>query len=195
MATRLTYRNQLKNKLLGLEDEGYGDFEFTDPELDTYLEFAVARLYPAVYKKVVLSSQSAVQYGTQQLGSVTTTFADRVFMVETADEFEIITGWSVRATKIIGLDVSVATSYNLYYTDAYAMPADDVTDLGLAAVFSPLVVLGALIEALESRHDTGVRGEPPPTGTHYETQLIDRLVPRYEKLKEDLAMGLPGILL
>lgn len=195
MANREDYRDQLKNKIVGLEDEGYGDFEFTDIELNTYLEFSVARLFPAVYKKTALSSQAPTQYGTQLLGSIATTFADRVFMVETADEFEIVTGWSVRPTKIIGLDVSVATTYNLYYTDAFAMPGDDTTDLGLAAMFAPLVVLGALIEALESRHDTGVRGEPPPTGTHYETQLIDRLIPRYEKLKEDLAMGLPGVLL
>jgi hypothetical protein len=197
VATRADYRGQLNNKLVGLEDEGYGDFEFTDTELNTYLEFSVARLFPAVYKVVALEDQSLTSYGTIYAGYVSTTYADRVFAVEDSTELDFITGWKVGGggTRIQGIDTVLHDAVNLYYTDAWALPDDDVTDLGLGDIYTPLVVLGALIEALESRHDTGVRGEPPPTGTHYETQLIDRLQPRYERLKEDLAMSLPGVVL
>lgn len=198
MATRSDYRGQLNNKIVGLEDEGYGDFEFTDTELNTYLEFSVARMFPAVYKVVALSDQAITAYGTGYLGYVSTNFASRVFSVEDATELEAVTGWKVGGggSRIQGLDtVLLRNGVNIYYTDAYVMPDDDATDLALADIYSPLVVLGALIEALESRHDTGVRGEPPPTGQHYETQLLDRLTPRYEKLKDDLAMSLPGVIL
>ena len=195
MATRDVYRSKLNNKIVGLEDEGYGDFEFTDPELNTYLELAIARLYPAVYRRVATAAVAPTSYGTQHFGYVTTAFADRVFLVEDSVELEPISGWKVRSGRIIGLNTTATTSVVLHYHDAYDLPADDITDVGIAAVYTPLIVLGALIEALESRHDTGVRGEPQPTGTHYETQLIDRLIPRYEKLKDELAMALPGVTL
>lgn len=196
MATRADYRTRLKDKLVGLEDEGYGDFEFTDLELNTYLELAVTNLYPALYKRVKQSGLALTGYGTTgALGSVTVTQPDRVYMVEDAAEQVPIYEWSMRDTTILGLDTNILSTVNVYYTDAYVLPADDVTDAGIPGVWTPTVVLGALIEALESRHDTGVRGEPPPTGQHTELPLIDRLTGRYQAQVEKLAMSLPAVVL
>jgi hypothetical protein len=195
MATRADYRSKLNNKILGLEDEGYGDFEYTDTELNTFLEFSVSRLFPAVYKRVAADAVEPTSYGTSFYGYVTHANADRVFLVEDSTELTPITGWRMSSGRILGLDTSLATSVILHYIDAFELPEDDVTDAEIPAIYTPLVVLGALIEALESRHDTGIRGEPPPTGQHYETQLIDRLQPRYDRLKEELSMALPGVVL
>lgn len=195
MATRLDYRNDLKDKLLGLEDEGYGDFEYADPELDTYLEMAVARLYPAVFKRVSLDDQAVTEYGNRGFGHVTTTMADRVFLVEEATELEPVTGWQIRPGRVVNIHTDYATTVNVYYHDAYALPTDDVTDAEIPALFTPLIVLGALIEALESRHDTGIRGDPQPHGFHSEVSLIERLVNRYTILKDEMAMNLPGVIL
>lgn len=194
MATREDYRLDLKDKLLGVEDEGYGDFEYTDLELNTYLEMAVARLYPAVYKRVSIDDQSVTGYGNRYRGYVDTDYADRVFLVEEATELEPVLGWQARPGRIVGIDTGLVDTVNLYYHDAYTLPNDDVTDAGIPAMFTPLVVLGALVEALESRHDTGIRGDEFPQGNHSETQLIDRLSQRYAVLKEELAMALPGVI-
>lgn len=193
MADREEYRNSLKNKLLGLEDEGYGDFEYQDSELNDFLAFAIARLYPAVYKTYAIEDETVESYGTQGWGEVETELAQQVYLVEDATEGYTVTGWQVRPGKIRNIDTGQFTSVNLYYHDAVLCPDDDSTDVGVSAVYKPLIVLGALIEALEARHDTGVRGDPPPTGQHYETQLLDRLTPRYDRLREELSMGLPGI--
>ena len=197
MATRLEYRLDLKDKLLGLEDEGYGDFEYSDTELNTYLELAVARLYPTVYKRVQLASQAITSYGSRGLGYVATDYADRVFLVEDTEELEPVTGWSIRPGRIAALPMSAydLSTVNLYYHDAYTLPNDDVTDASIPAYNTPLVVLGALLEALESRHDTGIRGDEQPHGYHSEAQLIDRLMNRYTLLKEEMAMALPAVIL
>lgn len=193
--TRLDYRNGLKNKLLSLEDGGYGDFEYSDTEHDTYLELSVARLFPAVYRKASASDLSVTVYGTSSFGYVQDASIDydRVFLVEDADEFDPIVGWKARPDKLIGIDTQVVTNVNVYWTEPFTLPNDDVTESGIPDVYTPLVVLGALIEALEARQDTGVRGEPQPTGPFFETQLIDRLRPRYDQLKQELAMALPGM--
>lgn len=193
MATRADYRLDLKDKLLGIEDEGYGDFEYADLELNTYLELAVARLYPAVYKRMSVDDQAVTEYGTRGLGYVDISHADRVFMVEDSTELEPVGGWTIRPGRIAGIDTGLTTTVNIYYHDAHTLPNDDVTDAGIPAMFTPLVVLGALIEALESRHDTGIRGDEQPHGFHSETQLLDRLSARYVILKDELAMGLPGV--
>jgi len=200
MATRLQYRNAVKDKLIGLEDSGYGDLEYSDSEHNTYLELAVARLYPAVYQRKVQTGLSLSSYGTSNyLNSVTVLFPERVYLVEDASELNPLLGWSPRATSLSGIDrymgggvSGLVSTVNVYYHDAFEMPADDVTDAGIAAVYKPLVVLGALVEALESRHDTGVR--PDPSGPHEELQLIDRLQNRYDRLKEELAMVLPAVI-
>lgn len=197
MATRAAYRLDLKNKLLALEDGGYGDFDYTDPEHDTFLALSVARLFPALYKKIAQTGLTLTTYGTKSFASITPAQPDRVFLIVDA-ELEAVRGWRVVGSKIVGFDRTcypTQTTFDVYYTDAYVMPADDVTDVGLSAQYQPLVVLGALIEALEARQDTGVRGDPPPSGQFSETQLLDRLIPRYEKIREDMAMSLPAVLL
>jgi len=199
VATRQDLRNDLKNKLVSLEDGGYGDFEFSDTEYNTYLDLAVARLYPALYKKVSKGPLTVVGYGRNLLGYVTdstnTVQYDRVFLVEDATELTAIVGWSSRPDKLVGFDTQLYTTCNVYWIDAIILPSDDVEPTGIPAMFEPLVNLGALIEALEARQDTGVRGEPQPTGPYFTTQLLDRLKPRYDSLRTELAMAMPGMVL
>lgn len=196
MATRLDYRNDLKNKLLALEDGGYGDFEYADAELDTYLDMAVLRMYPAVYTRNSVGPLTLTGYGSQNSGSATdlSIIYDRVFLVEDADELTPIVGWEVRADKVVGLDTGLIANVNIHWTEPYTLPSNDVDSTGIPVMYEPLINLGALIEALEARQDTGVRGEPQPTGPFFETQLIDRLKPRYDALKAELQMSLPGML-
>lgn len=195
MANREDYRTRLQAKLIGLEDEGYGDLEFEDEELDFYLELTVAELFPELYKVIKVGPLTVTTYGTSgYLGQVSSSFPDRVFLVEDATELTPIYGWLPRPTSIVGLntDLFVGTkSVNLYYYDAFALPADDTTDAGIAGIYTPLIVLGALIGALESRHDTGVR--PDPTAGHQEVGLIDRLQHRYDAMRNRLAMALPAV--
>jgi len=195
MATRLQYRTNLSNKLLALEDGSYGDFEYETVQLDTFLDLSVARMFPAVYRRVSADALSLTDYGTAGMGYATddTIVADRVFLVEDADELTPITGWEVRGDRIIGINSSLYSSVNVHFTDAYSLPVNDVDDAGIADIYEPLINLGALIEALEARQDTGVRGEPQPTGVFQETQLLDRLSPRYDKLRDQLAMSMPGM--
>lgn len=193
MATRLQYREALEDKLLGLEDEGYGDFEYASTELNTFLELAVARLYPAVYRRVRDANRSPRSYGKNHFGYIDTGFAERVFLLEDATELTPIFGWQMRPGRIVGISQE-HSGVNLYYHDAFELPANDDEDDEVAAIYKPLIVLGALIEALEARHDTGVRGDPGVTGDHKEVQLVDRLQSRYVSLREDLAMALPGVM-
>jgi len=194
LATRADYRASLTDKLVALEDGGYGDFEYTESELNTYLELTVARLFPAVYKRAVLESQTPTSYGTNDYGKVTTTYADRVYMIEDADELEPIGGWEVRGgTSIVKIDLNEYDTVNLYYYDAYTLPSDDVTDAGIPDRFTPLIVTGALIETLESRHDTGVRGDDPWPNGYQQIPLLDRLQRRWEALLQELAMSLPVV--
>lgn len=199
MATRAQYRAGLKNKLLALEDGGYGDFDYEDADYNFFLSMAVARLYPAVYKKVAQTGLTLTTYGTMSLQAITPLHPDRVFLVEDAVERQPVLGWKLSGTDIINIDPyqgagsATITSVNVYYHDAYTLNDTDTDDVGISAVYEPLINLGALIEALEARQDTGVRGDPPPTGQFQEVQLIDRLSPRYERLKTELAMALPGM--
>jgi len=194
MATRADYRAALNTKLLALEDGSYGDFEYETVQLDVYLDLAVARLFPAVYKRNSADDLEVTGYGTAGLGYVSDPSIDyeRVYLVEDADELNPIVGWDIRPTKVVGID-TVTANVNVHWTEAYTLPADDVTATGIPSVYEPLINLGALIEALEARQDTGVRGEPQPTGIFQETQLLDRLIPRYDKLMQELAMSLPGM--
>lgn len=195
MTTRLDYRTDLSNKLLALEDGGYGDFEYSTTELDTYLALAVSRLFPALYKRNSANDLALTGYGTLLQGYVSHDDIeyDRVFLVEDADELQAIVGWDTRPDKVVGIDTSMFSTINVYWTEPYTLPANDIDPTGIPAQFEPLINLGALIEALEARQDTGVRGEPQPTGPFFETQLIDRLKPRYDQLKSDLAMSMPGM--
>ena len=182
----------LKNKILGLEDEGYGDFEFTDAEYDTYLELAVAGLFPALYQRKSQDNLTLATYGTNRYGSIDVLFPDRVFLVESTDEFGPVHGWQVRSGKLTNIDYDLYTNLNVYYYDAFELPVDEDEESGIPAIYTPLVVLGALIEALESRHDTGVRPDPP--AGHSEVNLLDRLTARYERKRDELAMSLPAVI-
>jgi len=195
MATRLEYRTNLNNKLLALEDGSYGDFEYTTAELDTYLDLAIAALYPAIYKKNSVEALDVVGYGSAQLGYVTDTTIqfDSVYMVEDGDKLTTITAWEVRSDRVLGIDNTLYSSVNVHWIEPYTLDESDLGENTIPAVLTPLITLGALIEALEARQDTGVRGEPQPTGVFMETQLIDRLKPRYDKMLESFAMALPGM--
>src|SRR5687767_6846334 len=122
MATRAQYRATLKDKPLATEDEGHGDFEFTDAELTTYLELSVARMFPAVYQRKVQSGLSLTSYGTGgYFKEVSVLFPERVFRVEDATERIPYMGWEVLPTSILG--VTGTGTVNVYYYDAYELPA------------------------------------------------------------------------
>lgn len=197
MATRADYRAALTDKLLGIEDSGYGDFDPSPVEMNVYLDLAAGRLYPAIYKRVMQSGLSVATYGTDSSrGSVTVAFPEKVYLVEDAVELTPVLGWSMRPTSLVGIDIyqgpaRIITSVNVYYHDAFAMPADDVTDLGLSNSYYSLLVLGAFIECLESRHDTGVR--PDVSKGYEQVSLIDRLTRRFESMMNEKAMGLPAV--
>lgn len=195
MTTKAIYRTDLQTKLLALEDGGYGDFEYSTAELDTYVELSVARLFPSVYTRESATGLSLTTYGTGLLGYAQDSdiVYERVYLVEDADELDAIVGWSVRPDKVVGIDTEVYSTVNVYWTGAFTLPSGDNTPTGIPSIYEPLINLGALIEALEARQDTGVRGEPQPTGPYFTTQLIDRLRPRYDQLKSDLAMALPAM--
>ena len=106
MATRATYRTNLKSKLLALEDGGYGDFDYEDTDLNLFLAFAVSKLYPAVYTKVKQSSLTLTKYGSQSLYSVTPTYPERVFLLEDAVERTPVLGWLLSGTDIVNIDIS-----------------------------------------------------------------------------------------
>lgn len=197
--TRDQYRADLDHKILALEDGGYGDFAFESTDYDLFLDLSIARLYPAIYKKMQ-ETLTLVPYGTMSFMQISPTRAENVYRIEDAVERTIVLGWRVSGTDIINIDPfqgvgNTITDVTVMYHDAYVLPTDDDTDVGLAANYKPLVVLGALIEALESRQDTGVRGDPPPTGIFNETQLLDRLIPRYDKMVNSMAMSMPAVLL
>jgi hypothetical protein len=194
VATRAEYRTDLNNKLLSIEDSGYGDFEFADNELNTYLELSVARLFPALYKKVVIEEQVGSSYGSMYRSKVATDFADRVFLIVDTNEQTPLYGWRVVGGVISNLDlVDLSGNVDIHYIDAYSMPSNDTDDAGISAIWRPLIVLGALIEALEARQDSGVRGDPAPIGNNVEVPLLDRLIARYETLKSEMAMSLPAV--
>jgi len=205
VAKRPEYRAQLEDKLLALEDGGYGDFEYTSDQLDTYLDLACIRMWPAVYKKVAawVPGASITNYGSAGLGYVLDTAAsgvtkfpiDRVYAVDDASEYNPILEWRTRADRLVDLDSSAFSAEGLivYYYDPYDLPDNDEVDANIPKIYDGLINLGALIEACESRQDTGVRGEPQPTGQFAEVALIDRLTPRYERLREALELSLPAV--
>lgn len=184
-----------------MEDGGYGDFDYEDVDLNFFLTMACSRMYPAAYQKIKQSALALTTYGTQDLRSCTPAMPERVFLVEDSVERTPVLGWRTSGTDIVNIDPyqgagsATIVTVNVYYHDAYAMPADDVTQAGIPNVFEPLISLGALIEACEARQDTGVRGDPAPTGAFMEMPLLDRLNTRYNKLWEQLAMGMPAVML
>lgn len=194
MATRLQYRTSLKDKLTALIDSDAADFDFSDTEYNIYLELAVARLFPSIYSRKTQNNLATSQYGTQggmaRVSSVTK--PERVFMVEDAAERTPIAGWQARpgTNEILGIPADIAT-VNVHYFDAVTLPANDITDVGIGDEYLPLVVQGALIEALETIQEIPARNMQMAMPTM--SSILDRLIARYDRLKEQMAMNLPVV--
>ena len=189
MTTRAELRQDLRDKLVGLEDSGYGDFDWSDDWLGSYLALAVARLFPDIYKREVVSSQTPIPYGSAGYGYVLVDNPERVTYVEDAAELDYIYGWSTRVDKVIA--IPAGTTVNIGQYAPFVLPTSDTDTFDLPSIYDPLVVLGALIETLESRHDTGVR--PDDSGQYIQTPLIDRLNQRYTAMRAAMALTLPMI--
>ena len=193
MATREDYRSTLRSMLIGLEDAGYGNMDFADDELNIHLDAALARLFPVVYRKMAVSSVSVTSYGERDLGYAAISIPeDRVFMVEDASEFEPIRGWATRPGKVIGLDDELS-SVNIYYFAPFTMPDDDVTELELPDEYKVLVTTGSMLEAVASRYEVGRQPGPVENPIGGEGGLMDRLIRRYETLKNEMEMSLPAV--
>lgn len=194
MATRLQYRTSLKDKLTALIDSDAADFDFSDVEYNVYLELAVARLFPSIYSRKTQSGLSTSEYGTKWgMARVTgVTKPERVYMVEDAAERSPIAGWQARpeSGEILGIPADVAT-VNVHYFDAVTLPADDVTDVGIGDEYLPLVIQGALIEALETVQEVPARNTQMAMPTM--SSILDRAIARYDRLKEQMAMSLPVV--
>lgn len=194
MATRLQYRTSLKDKLTALIDSDAADFDFSDTEYNIYLELAVARLFPSIYSRKTQNGLSTAEYGTKWgMARVTgVTKAERVYMVEDAAERTPIAGWQARpaTNEILGIPADIVT-INLHYFDAVILPSDDVTDVGIGSEYLPLVVQGALIEALETIQEIPARNTQMAMPTM--SSILDRCIVRYDRLKEQMAMSLPVV--
>lgn len=194
MATRLEYRTSLKDKLTALIDSDAADFDFSDTEYNVYLEMALARLFPTIYVRKTQLNLSTAPYGTTLGLSLVSgvTKPERVYMVEDAAERTPLAGWQARPEtgEILGLPFEVPT-VNIHYFDAFIMPSDDVTNVALGDEYLPLVVQGAIIEALETIQ------EVPPRNTQMAmptmSGILDRVIARYERLKDQMAMSLPVV--
>lgn len=213
MATRADYRELLNNKFLGLDEEGYGDFEYEEPQLNDYLKLAVLGLFPSLFQlqvavaaiegsdtfNAIPNCLTLETYGTLDLGSVSLPQYERVYSVEDYAERQEVLGWRVRNGRVDGIDTDCHTAVNVHYYVPVELPENDVDDAGIGVEFTPVIILGAVIEALESRHDTGLKTQGEPlyryTGVHEETSLIDRLRSRYQELLAQVGMTVPGAIL
>lgn len=194
MATRADYRQTLRDRLAGIEESGYGNFDFLDTELNTYLELGVAKLFPALYARASLTSQSATSYGNNGYRSVSVSVDEsHIFAVEDATELSLIRGWQTRPGKVVGIP-DENTTVNVHYITAYAMPSDDVTPVTWPVVFKPLIVLGALIEAIASRNDKGVRPDPGTGEGRGMSLMLQTLQSSYDRLKSEMGLSMPVVL-
>jgi hypothetical protein len=206
VTTRLVYRTNLQNKFLNIEDGGYGDFDYDDTELNWFLSMSCQAMFPWVYQKLEESSLALVDYGTLEMTKVTpvTSVPERVYLIRDSVELVPVLGWKVNGLDIINIDpwqgsgTSEIDNVDLFSYGPYTISYEDGDqvdheDCGIPAQFEPLIILGAVIEALESRQDSGVRGDPPPIGQFQEMPLLDRLNTRYQRLLNSLAMSPPGI--
>lgn len=194
MATRLQYRTSLKDKLTALIDSDAADFDFSDTEYNIYLELAVARLFPSIYSRKTHLGLSTSLYGTQWGMALVTgvTKPERVYMVEDASERTPIAGWQARVDsgEILGIPADIP-SVNVHYFDAVTLPADDVTDIGIGDEYLPLVIQGALIEALETIQEIPAKNTQMAMPTM--SSILDRCIARYDRLKDQMSMSLPVV--
>lgn len=209
MATRAQYRANLQNKFLALEDGGYGDFDFEDAQLNYFLSMGVSQLYPAIYQRKTASNLLLVAYGSNNLMFLPSPVPDvtTVFLIEDSAERQDMLGWRSSGNDIVDIDpwqsagsngATQVTNVDVHYHAAWFLDWTldtnvDAIDVGIPSQFDPLIMLSATLEALESRQDTGVRGDPPPIGQFQEVALIDRIQNRLLKLKNEMAMTLPAI--
>lgn len=193
MATRLNYRQAVKDKFAGIEESGYANFDYSDSELNTYLDLAASQLFPVVYRKLSLDAQSVVSYGTYGKGQVSVSIPEsRIFMLEDATELSTVVGWQTRPGKVVGIPEEY-TSVNIYYFAPFAMPSDDVTTIPWADEFKPLYVLAATIAAYESRADRGVRPDPSAGEGRGASLFIQGLTSSLETMKREIGMSLPVV--
>lgn len=208
MATRHDYRINLQNKFLALEDSGYGDFDYDDQQLNFFLSMGVSQLYPAIYQRKVSNGLTLVSYGSQNLMYLPSPVPDvqAVFLIEDSVERQDILGWRSSGNDIVdidpyqggGLTGATVTKVDVHYHAPFFIDWTldtnvDAIDVGIPSQFDPLIILSATLEALESRQDSGVRGDPPPIGQQMEISLIDRIQGRLLKLKQEMAMSLPAV--
>lgn len=188
---RSDFRTEVRNLLTGLEFSGYGDFDFTDTEMDSYLALAVARLFPALYFRDSQDAIATSSYGTRGKCSATVTdgIEDRIYMVEDAEEQEALEAWSTRPGKVVDI-CDAFTSVNVYFYDAYTMPDDDITEADWPERWNIVVTTGAALEVMAARRDAGKRPDPP-SGS--EMSAFDRLQGRYDDLVRSMAMTLPAV--
>jgi hypothetical protein len=194
MATRLQYRTSLKDKLTALIDSDAADFDFSDTEYNIYLELAVARLFPSVYARKSQLGLATTQYGTKWgMARVSGVIKpERVYMVEDAAERTPIAGWQARPNsgEILGIPADIS-AVNVLYFDAVTLPSNDVTDVGIGDEYLPLVIQGALIEALETIQEIPARNTQMAMPTM--SSILDRVIARYNRLKDDMSMSLPVV--
>jgi hypothetical protein len=194
MATRLQYRTSLKDKLTALIDSDAADFDFSDTEYNVYLELSVARLFPDIYARKTQNGISTSEYGTQWGMALVSGIIkpERVYMVEDSAERTPIAGWQARpeSGEILGIPADIKT-VNIHYFDAVTLPANDITDVGIGEEYLPLVIQGALIEALETIQEIPARNTQMAMPTM--SSILDRVIARYNRIKEEMSMSLPVV--
>lgn len=197
--TRERLRDLLEHKFLGLDNEGDGDFEFEEDDLNAFLELSLLRCFPALYKVDSDVAGTPTAYGTQLLGYLDTSdVSGTIYAVEDAVEMQPVTGWTLRPDgRVMGLDLGSYSTFTIYWYEPYTLPEDDTTFLTFPVEFVPLVILGAVLEALESRHDTGIQDDPDVRfpGQHHEIPLLQQVQKRYDQLRADIEMSPPAVVL
>lgn len=189
-----------------MDEEGYGDFEYESTDLDAFLQLSVLRLFPAYYKYGSGTTKTTdpqalttASYGATgaTLTAVTVPYPERVFRVEDNDTLDPVLGWTVSGSRVLGVDGSIHSSVTVWWYGPATLADDDVTPLDVPDEFIPLVILGALIEALESKHDAGIIGQDEVgrryAGVHEEMPVVDRLSRRYDSMRQEMALTLPTL--
>lgn len=208
MTTRAQYRTNLINKFEALEDSGYGDFDFSDGEYNFYLSMGLAQLYPAIYQRLVIKNVPLVAYGTADLMYLPSPVPDvtTIFLIEDTTERQDVLGWRSSGNDVVNIDpwqsggsgAQTVTNCDIHYHAPWFLDWTldsnvDNIDIGVPFQFDPMIYLSATLEALESRQDTGIRGDPAPVGQFQDVSLIDRIQARLLKLKVEMAMSMPAI--
>lgn len=195
MANIADYRNMVRDRLAGIEMSGYGNFEFLDSELETFLNHAVAGLFPTIHRRVADADVATTEYGTNEFRKADVAYDEgRIYLIEDATERTPILGWSTRPGEVVGLPTD-PTTVNIYRIE----PWPSFTSYGGGAVgwpeeFAPLIVQHALITALSSRSDSGVRPDPQYGEGRSIASYIETQTRWLEVMKRDLGQNMPGVI-